>query len=74
MKNQIKYFLLGIVIILFSSPLGYLFTTLLYSNKNLATEFYLVSNGFIHSFMLIGTLIFSIGLIDLFSKKSNRLK
>ncbi|MEX6587913.1 hypothetical protein [Paraclostridium bifermentans] len=74
MKNQIKYFLLGIITILFSSPLGYLFTTIFYSNKNLATEFNIVLNGFIHSFILIGVLIFSIGLIYLFSIEINRLK
>ncbi|MCE9676789.1 glycosyl transferase [Paraclostridium bifermentans] len=74
MKNQIKYFLLGIITILFSSPLGYLFTNLFYSSKNLANEFNIVSNGFINSFMLIGALIFSVGLVNLFSEKSNRLK
>ena len=74
MKNQIKYFLLGIITILFSSPLRYLFTTIFYSNKNLATEFNIVLNGFIHSFILIGVLIFSIGLIYLFSIEINRLK
>ncbi len=74
MKNQIKYFLLGIITILFSSPLGYLFTNFFYSSKNLANEFNIVSNGFINSFMLIGALIFSVGLVNLFSEKSNRLK
>lgn len=66
MKNQIKYYLLGIVILIFSSPLGYMTLNIIYSNKNLSGEFEVLLNGFIHSYMLIGVLIFSIGLIDLF--------
>lgn len=69
MKNQIKYFLLGIIIILFSSPLGYAMLDIIYANKNLAGEFDGLLNGFIHSFMLIGVLIFTIGLANMFIEK-----
>lgn len=69
MKNQIKYFLLGIIIILFSSPLGYAMLDIIYANKNLAGEFNSLLNGFIHSFMLIGVLIFTIGLANMFIEK-----
>lgn len=69
MKNQIKYFLLGIIIILFSSPLGYAMLDIIYANKNLAGEFNGLLNGFIHSFMLIGVLIFTIGLANMFIEK-----
>lgn len=69
MKNQIKYFLLGIIIILFSSPLGYTMLDIIYANKNLAGEFNGLLNGFIHSFMLIGVLIFTIGLANMFIEK-----
>ncbi|MDU5108376.1 hypothetical protein [Clostridium sp.] len=34
--------------------------------KNLTGEFEPLLNGFIHSYMLIGVLVFSIGLINLF--------
>ncbi len=69
MKNQIKYFLLGIIIILFSSPLGYAMLDIIYANKNLVGEFNGLLNGFIHSFMLIGVLIFTIGLANMFIEK-----
>ena len=69
MKNQFKYFLLGIITILFSSPLGYTMLNLIYFNKNLVGEFDILLNGFIHSFMLIGFLIFTIGLVDIFCEK-----
>lgn len=69
MKNQIKYFLSGIIIILFSSPLGYTMLSIIYANKNLVGEFNGLLNGFIHSFMLIGVLIFTIGLANMFIEK-----
>lgn len=69
MKNQIKYFLSGIIIILFSSPLGYTMLDIIYANKNLVGEFNSLLNGFIHSFMLIGVLIFTIGLANMFIEK-----
>lgn len=69
MKNQIKYFLSGIIIILFSSPLGYTMLDIIYANKNLVGEFNGLLNGFIHSFMLIGVLIFTIGLANMFIEK-----
>lgn len=53
MKNQVKYFLLGIVTILFSSPLGYTVFNIIHGNKNLAGEFNSLLNGFIYSFILI---------------------
>lgn len=70
MNNQIKYFLLGIIIILISSPLGYSLTNIIYSNSNLANEFTTLLNGFIHSLMLIGALIFTIGLTNIFDNKN----
>lgn len=69
MKSQVKCFLLGIVTILFSSPLGYTVFNIIYANKNLAGEFNSLLNGFIYSFMLIGVLIFSIGLVDMFLER-----
>lgn len=66
MKNQIKYYLVGIIIIILSSPLGYTTLNIIYANKNLTGEFEPLLNGFIYSYMLIGVLIFSIGLINLF--------
>lgn len=69
MKNQIKYFLSGIIIILFSSPSGYGLLNIIYMNTNLPGEFNVLLNGFINSFIVIGTLIFSIGLVDMFLEK-----
>ncbi len=73
MKNQIKYFFLGIIIILFSSPLGYATLNIIYANKNLVGEYSSLLNGFIHSFMLIGSLIFIIGLANMFLEKSREI-
>ena len=66
MKNQIKNYLAGIIILILSSPLGYTTLNIIYANKNLTGEFEPLLNGFIHSYMLIGVLVFSIGLINLF--------
>lgn len=68
MKEQIKYFLAGIIIIILSTPLANLSIEILYFNKNLTGEFVPILNGFIHSYMLIGALIFSIGAINLLKK------
>lgn len=69
MKNQLKYFLSGIIIILFSSPIGYFMINTIYSNKNLSNEYTTLLNGFIYSVMTIGILLFSIGLINIFIEK-----
>ncbi|SJN40127.1 hypothetical protein FM115_08410 [Marinilactibacillus psychrotolerans 42ea] len=42
---------------------------MLYSEQNLAGEFVPILNGFIHSYMLIGALVFSIGAINLLREK-----
>lgn len=70
MKNQIKYFILGIILILFSTPLGELALNIVYANKNLVGAYEILLKGFIYSFMLVGVLIFVIGLVDyVISKK-----
>ena len=71
MKNKVKYYIMGIIIILLSSPLGYISVNIIFANKNLAGEFEVLLNGFIHSYMLIGLLIFSICVIKLFIEKKN---
>ena len=68
MKGQIKYFLSGIVIIILSTPLATFSIKILYFDKNLVDEFVPMLNGFIHSYMLIGALIFSIGAVNLLKK------
>lgn len=64
-KRAKTYFILGILIILVSSPLGYSLVNIVYANVNLTGEFEPILNGFIHSLMLIGILVFSIGVITL---------
>lgn len=68
MKNQLKYFLSGIVIIMLSTPLAKLSIEVFYVNENLTIEFIPMLEGFIHSYMLVGILIFGIGIINLFKK------
>ena len=68
-------FVLGVIIIQFSASLGYATLKFVYMNKNLASEFPLLLNGYMYSYMLIGFLIFSIGIFDwiLEKKKINLL-
>ena len=66
MKNQIPYFVIGTIILVLSSPLGHATLNFIYANKNLTGEYIPLLNGFIHSYMLIGVLVFSTGLIKLF--------
>lgn len=70
MRKQAIYFLLGFFIILISTPLGYRAVSIVYFNRNLTGEYIPILNGFIHSFMLIGTLIFCIGLINIVGNKN----
>lgn len=72
MKKQMKYFLLAFIIILLSTPLGYRTIKIVYYNKNLSGEFVSILNGFIHSYMLIGILVFCLGVIDIFANKNNK--
>ncbi|ERI91064.1 hypothetical protein HMPREF1982_03429 [Clostridiales bacterium oral taxon 876 str. F0540] len=65
MRKQVKYFLIGLFIILISTPLGYKAVSIVYSNRNLTGEYVPILNGFIHSFMLIGILVFIMGLINM---------
>lgn len=69
MKKQIKYFLSGIIILLISSPIGYFLVNTIYANQNLSGEYITLLNGFIHSFMLVGILVFCMGLVNVFIEK-----
>lgn len=62
-KRAMIYFIIGILIVLVSTPLGYSLAKIVYHNMNLAGEFFnVILNGFIHSLMLIGILVSSIGI------------
>ncbi|MGE7921277.1 glycosyl transferase [Viridibacillus sp. NPDC093762] len=69
MKNQVWHFILGLIVIILSTPLGYFSIKVVYSNENLTGEYVPILNGFIHSFMLVGTLIFSVGLLNILRDK-----
>ena len=64
MAKRIFLFILGIIIIQFSASLGYATLNFVYTNKNLAAEYSLLLNGYMYSYMLIGFLIFTIGIFD----------
>lgn len=68
-KQAILYFVFGMMIILVSSPLGYYLLNFIFKNRNLAGEYVFLLNGFIHSLMLIGTLIFSVGIVTMIKDK-----
>ncbi|ASV70222.1 MULTISPECIES: glycosyl transferase [Cytobacillus] len=67
MKKWVSILILGIMIILISTPLAYELVGIIYSNQNLTGEYIPILNGFIHSLMLVGTLIVIAG-ISLFIK------
>ena len=70
MKNQNKYYLIGIITLLLSTPLGCFVVNTIYSNEDfLPGEYNVILNGFIHSFMLVGVLVFIIGLVSIFIEK-----
>lgn len=69
MKKQITYFLLSFITILLSTPLGYKAINAVYRNRNLSGEYITILNGFIHSFMLIGLLLFIMGLVEVLLDK-----
>lgn len=71
MKHQSVYFVLAIIMILLSTPLGYLTINTLYANQNLSEEYVPMLNGFIHSYMLIGILLFCKGIIDMLINKKD---
>ncbi|TCJ03785.1 glycosyl transferase [Cytobacillus praedii] len=68
--KKVLCFLLGLIVILFSTPLAHLSINLVYSSKNLTSEYIPLLNGFIHSYIIIGILIFSIGLISMLRDKN----
>jgi hypothetical protein len=72
MKKQIIYFILAFIIILLSTPLAYKTISIVYANRNLTGEYVPILNGFIHSFMLIGILVFIIGFISVLINKNNK--
>jgi L-lactate permease len=69
MKNSVWCFIIGIIVILISTPLAYKLVDIIYFNKNLSGEYVSILNGFIYSIMLIGFLIFSIGLLNKLKEK-----
>lgn len=64
MKNQLKYFPLGFILILFSTPLGRLTLNIIYYNKNLG-DYEILLNGFMNSYVLIGIMLYVLGLVKM---------
>lgn len=69
MNKQIKIFLSASLLILLSTPLGRVSVNIFYASKNLTGEYDIILKSFIHSYMLLGVLIFSVGLIELLKKQ-----
>ncbi|MCT2345516.1 glycosyl transferase [Niallia taxi] len=60
-----KQFVIGIILIVLSTPLGYMSLNLLYADQNLGEgEFKPMLNGFIYSYMISGILIFILGILN----------
>ena len=73
MKKQIKYFLLGFIIILLSAPIGNELNKIV-GQKLMGDAYSTLLNGFIHSIMLTGLLIIVIGLVDVIVNKDKNIK
>lgn len=69
MKKNLKFFLLGCVIILLSTPLARISLNIIYVNQKLSYEYNTILKGFINSYMLFGFLLFSIGVIKYLKNK-----
>lgn len=70
MKKQTIYLVTAFIVILLSAPLEHLTINIIYYNRDLSDLYITMLNGFIHSFMLIGILIFILGLTQI---KNNKL-
>lgn len=70
-KDQFKYFLLGFVLIFFSSPLGLTTLNIIYINRNLTSEFTVLLNGFINSYVVIGIMLCLLGLVKMLIKNKS---
>ncbi|MCM3742993.1 glycosyl transferase [Sporosarcina luteola] len=62
MKKWGSFLVLGIITILMSTPLAYKLVGVVYRNRNLTGEYIPILNGFIHSLMLVGLMIFIAGI------------
>jgi hypothetical protein len=71
MKKQAVYLISGIIIILASTPLAHklvdVFRT--YQDVMVIEDYITVLNGFIHSLLLVGFLIFTIGMVSFIKNK-----
>lgn len=72
MKAHVKYFILGFILILFSAPLGRLSLNIIYCNTNLVSEYDPLLNGFIHSYLLIGIMLYVLGLVKILIEKRGK--
>lgn len=66
---QLKYFILGMFIVLISPSLGYFLVNSIYTYTNLSSEYNTLLEGFIISIRCIGLLIFAIGVLDFIEKR-----
>jgi hypothetical protein len=71
MNKQIFFYILGIIIVLISTPLARKLVGVVYRYRNLADEYIPILSGFIHSLIVVGILIFSIGLAISIKNKNN---
>lgn len=69
MKVWMRLLILGIIIILISSPLGYELIRIVYRNRSLSGEYVPILNGFINSLMLVGGLTSLTGIEFLIKDK-----
>ncbi|MED4402043.1 glycosyl transferase [Metabacillus fastidiosus] len=69
MKKQAVYLILGIIIILVSTPLASKLVDIFYRDIGAMDEYLTVLNGFIYSLVLVGFLIFTIGIVSFIKNK-----
>ena len=70
MKKQAVYFILGIIIILLSVPLGYKLANMtifsIIHNVSTIAERIAIFKGYMYSLFLVGFLLFTLGIVSFF--------
>lgn len=72
MKKQLIYFISGIILVLFSAPLGRETLFTIYRHKNLAREALTLLKCSANAYVLTGIMLFVLGLVKYYVENSSK--
>lgn len=72
LKKQLIYFISGIVLVLFSAPLGRETLRIIYRNKNLTSSYHILLKSSINAYVLAGIMLFVLGLVKYYVENSSK--